>query len=150
MFWKMKFKKCFLFHFEGKITLVETKPKYDAKNIFFALQRSKRKRNRSLLKNNFLRNRRTLFWTEQYTNYSLTIRKMYRCEPYKEFKSQCASDENCGINEYCAPLVSECRTKLPDGSLCVSSSECLNHCSFGVCSTCTAGIIFFFTGNNKR
>ena len=67
------------------------------------------------------------------------FRKMYRCEPYADYKSTCSTDEECGINEYCAPLVSECRTKLPDGSICLAERECLNHCSGGVCSKCVSG-----------
>lgn len=65
------------------------------------------------------------------------IRKMYKCDPYKDYKASCSSDGNCGLNEYCALWVGECRTKLPAGSLCVLNRECLQHCGGGLCSTCT-------------
>ncbi len=65
---------------------------------------------------------------------------MYKCAPFREYKASCSSDEQCGINEYCAPLVSECRTRLPDGSFCLANQECLKHCSGGVCSRCIEGI----------
>ena len=66
----------------------------------------------------------------------IKIRKMYKCEPFRDYKVRCANDEECGLNEYCALFVGECRTKLPDGSVCVLDKECLNHCSGGVCSEC--------------
>lgn len=64
------------------------------------------------------------------------IRKMYKCEPYNDYKVSCTwvkllfidevktsifarSDDNCGLNEYCALFVGECRTSLPDGSICL-------------------------------
>jgi len=65
------------------------------------------------------------------------IRKMYRCDPYKDYKASCSNDDDCGLNEYCALFVGECRTKLPTGSLCVLDRECLDHCGGGVCSVCT-------------
>jgi len=66
------------------------------------------------------------------------IRKMYKCDPYNDYKVSCSSDDNCGLNEYCALFVGECRTNLPDGSVCLLDKECLNHCgSGGVCSECT-------------
>lgn len=43
------------------------------------------------------------------------IRKMYKCAPYQEYKSRCGASGDCGLNEYCAPLVGECRTRLPTG-----------------------------------
>jgi len=64
------------------------------------------------------------------------IRKMYKCAPYNEYKVRCGSDDECGLNEYCAAFVGECRTKLPDGSVCLLDKECLNHCGGGVCSHC--------------
>ena len=33
------------------------------------------------------------------------------------------SDDNCGLNEYCALFVGECRTSLPDGSICLLDKE---------------------------
>ena len=65
---------------------------------------------------------------------------MYQCEPYKDYNPACSNDNDCGRNEYCAPLVAECRTKLPDGSICIAERECLNHCGGGVCSNCLEGI----------
>jgi len=47
------------------------------------------------------------------------IRKMYKCNPYNDYKVGCTNDDNCGLNEYCALFVGECRTKLPDGSVCL-------------------------------
>ena len=61
---------------------------------------------------------------------------MYKCEPYNDYKVSCTwvkllfidevktsifarSDDNCGLNEYCALFVGECRTSLPDGSICL-------------------------------
>ena len=54
----------------------------------------------------------------------------------------CQSDSDCGINEHCAASINvikgQCRTQLPDGSLCTRNEECLHRiCSGGVCSSCT-------------
>ena len=43
------------------------------------------------------------------------IRKMYKCDPYKEYRDACSNENDCGLNEYCAPLLNECRTQLPTG-----------------------------------
>ena len=48
----------------------------------------------------------------------------------------CSNDDECGMNEYCAAFVGECRTKLPDGSVCFLDQECLHHCGGGVCAAC--------------
>ena len=69
---------------------------------------------------------------------------MYKCDPFREYKASCSTDEQCGVNEYCAPLVSECRTKLPDGSFCLADGECLQHCAGGVCSLCVDGTVLQF------
>ena len=68
----------------------------------------------------------------------IKIRKMYKCAPYDEYRASCTTDDNCGLNEYCAPLLGECRTKLPSGSFCLSDRECLDSCSGGICSKCSA------------
>jgi len=65
------------------------------------------------------------------------IQKMYKCAPFQDYAASCSSDANCGLNEYCALWVGECRTKLPAGSLCVVNRECLQHCGGGLCSVCT-------------
>ena len=54
----------------------------------------------------------------------------------------CQSDSDCGINEHCAASINvikgQCRTQLPDGSLCTRNEECLHRiCSGGICSSCT-------------
>ena len=50
----------------------------------------------------------------------IKIRKMYKCDPYNDYRVACSSDEACGLNEYCAPLLGECRTKLPTSCLQVA------------------------------
>ena len=68
----------------------------------------------------------------------IKIRKMYKCDPYNDYRVACSSDDNCGLNEYCAPLLGECRTKLPVGSFCLADRECLNDCGGGLCAECIA------------
>jgi len=68
----------------------------------------------------------------------IKIRKMYKCDPYNDYRVSCSSDDNCGLNEYCAPLLGECRTKLPRGSFCLQDRECLNACGGGLCADCIA------------
>uniref|UniRef100_A0A0K2TKZ8 Metalloendopeptidase n=1 Tax=Lepeophtheirus salmonis TaxID=72036 RepID=A0A0K2TKZ8_LEPSM len=72
----------------------------------------------------------------------IKVKKMYRCPPYENWKSRCSQNEECGLNEYCSisissPLNGECRTILPDGSVCFRDEDCVNSCYAGVCTSCT-------------
>lgn len=75
-------------------------------------------------------------------NYSDTdihkIQKMYKCGKYGNWANDCASDSDCGFNEFCDSylLNGQCRTKLPNGSLCFRSAQCINLCYTGVCTSC--------------
>ena len=61
----------------------------------------------------------------------------------------CGADNECGFNEYCSGITAfgllrgQCRTLLPDGSVCVRNEECLNICSSGRCTSCTQVKRFF-------
>jgi hypothetical protein len=68
----------------------------------------------------------------------IKIRKMYKCAPYNDYRASCSSDDSCGLNEYCAPVLGECRTKLPSGSFCLQDRECLVSCGGGLCADCVA------------
>lgn len=74
------------------------------------------------------------------------IRKMYKCEPYADWRNDCSGgvltgpvEGECGVNEFCDSYVlgGQCRTRLPAGSLCLSSDQCLRgSCVLGRCSQC--------------
>lgn len=56
--------------------------------------------------------------------------------------NSCSSDNECGLNEYCALSINlvrgQCRTLLRDGSYCARNEDCLSRlCSGGVCTSCT-------------
>ncbi|TRY60920.1 hypothetical protein TCAL_16325, partial [Tigriopus californicus] len=75
-------------------------------------------------------------------NYSDTdihkVQKMYKCGEYADWANDCSSDSDCGFNEFCDSYIvnGQCRTKLPDGSLCYQSDHCINRCYTGVCTSC--------------
>ena len=54
--------------------------------------------------------------------------------------NSCSSHGDCGINEFCDSYLvnGQCRTLLSDGSLCYNDAQCVNFCSAGVCSGCSA------------
>ena len=62
---------------------------------------------------------------------------------FKKRDNGCGADNECGFNEYCSGITAlgllrgQCRTLLPDGSVCVRNEECLNLCSSGRCTSCT-------------
>ena len=49
------------------------------------------------------------------------VKKMYKCAPFSDWHQSCSSDSDCGFNEFCESYVfgGQCRTLLPDGSLCL-------------------------------
>eukprot|EP00095_Tigriopus_kingsejongensis_P009611 maker-scaffold1884_size25683-snap-gene-0.4 protein:Tk09611 transcript:maker-scaffold1884_size25683-snap-gene-0.4-mRNA-1 annotation:"hypothetical protein BRAFLDRAFT_245310" len=77
-------------------------------------------------------------------NYSTTdiikIKKMYKCGAFLDWENECSSDSQCGFHEFCDSYLinGQCRTKLPDGSLCYRSGHCIHECYAGVCTSCKA------------